>query len=51
MSTLQNRYDFVLFFAGSYKATSGVDDLIVAFKNLHNKYKNLKTFNLYNLRI
>jgi len=34
--------DFIFMFAGSYKATSGVEDLIVAFKKLYNDYLNIK---------
>lgn len=34
--------DFVLFFGGGFKQTSGVDDLIKALSILKEKYKNLK---------
>ncbi len=37
-----NENDFVLFFAGGYKPTAGVEDLIHAFNKLHEKYPNLK---------
>lgn len=34
--------DFVIFFAGGYKPTAGIEDLIQAFMNLNNHYQNLK---------
>lgn len=34
--------DFVFMFAGGYKRTAGVDDLIIAFKQLSLAYKNIK---------
>jgi|AGTN01.1.fsa_nt_gi Glycosyltransferase len=34
--------DFVLFFAGGYKPTSGVDDLVNVFGRLSKKYDNLR---------
>lgn len=37
-----SKNDFVIFFAGGYKPTSGVDDLVLAFSSLQKRYKNLK---------
>tara|TARA_B110000967_G_C18850315_1_gene544259 strand:- start:536 stop:1777 length:1242 start_codon:yes stop_codon:yes gene_type:complete len=37
-----NEKDFILFFAGGYKPTAGVEDLILAFDRLYRKHQNLK---------